>query len=71
MKKRSQFQPATALEDGQAHWPRTGEHCPANGWWVPANNDGDVYFITQGSIMPASGGAPIWWKPFTGRLERP
>ncbi len=45
---------------------RTGEHCPESGWWQPSPASGQAEpprFIGEGSVMPASGGAPVLWRP--------
>lgn len=40
---------------------RTGEHCPTNGWWMPAGVDGVRLFIAEGSIMPMDKGNTVSW----------
>ncbi len=47
--------------------PRTGEHCPVNGWWAPLNRRSPAHFLTEGSIMPADGGTAVVWT----LVERP
>ncbi len=39
MKKRSPHRSAHGRKDARASGPKTGEHCPATGWWAPAGND--------------------------------
>lgn len=48
---------------------KTGEHCPANGWWVPVNREGEGHFIAEGSIMPADNGQSITWALVTADLS--
>ncbi len=57
---RTSHQPATA---------KTGEHCPLNGWWTSADNQGDKRFIGEGSIMPADKGRTVAWTLTTGGLD--
>jgi hypothetical protein len=41
---------------------KTGFHCPANGFWRPEDRSGDLVFVFEGSIMPASrGGSTVWY----------
>lgn len=62
MKKRVLTLPAHSAMSGptNAH-SRTGEHCPANGWWAPLNRRSAARFLTEGSVMPADGGAAVVW----------
>lgn len=64
MKKRIQLPHPVASGTGAGSFPgtRTGDHCPANGWWAPLGNESGAQFITEGSIMPAVSGRPISWK---------
>lgn len=40
---------------------KTGFHCPANGFWRPADRSVDPVFVFEGSIMPAArGGSTVW-----------
>ncbi|RAM38400.1 hypothetical protein [Arthrobacter globiformis] len=50
--------------------PRTGDHCPANGWWAPLTDGAAVHYITEGSIMPTVGGNPSRWKLVVRHLHR-
>lgn len=61
MKNRTRLHPVRLSENSWAIGPRTGEHCPANGWWAPVDGEGDACFITEGSIMPSVNGAPGLW----------
>lgn len=47
----------------------TGEHCPANGWWVPADREGEGHFIAEGSIMPPDKERSITWALVTADLS--
>lgn len=69
MKKRIQRKSAVA-GDRSAHSTRTGDHCPANGWWAPLNDDRNGHFITEGSIMPSVNGLPSSWKLVLGPPQR-
>lgn len=40
---------------------KTGFHCPANGFWRPADRAADPVFVFEGSIMPATGGGSTVW----------
>ena len=41
---------------------KTGFHCPANGFWRPADRSKDPVFVFEGSIMPATGrGSTVWY----------
>lgn len=49
-------------DNGQhARTARTGEHCPLNGWWLPADMQLEKLFISEGSIMPPYEGRPVLW----------
>lgn len=61
MKNRNRLHDVWLSENSRALGPRTGEHCPVNGWWVPVDGEGDACFITEGSIMPPVNGAPGLW----------
>lgn len=72
MKRRSNVIPA------QAGAVRTGEHCPATGWWYPASGGLDAsagtaaaapHFIGEGSLMPAINGIQETWLPNMMNLE--
>ncbi len=62
MKKRSQLEHALIGESGRPQSPRTGDHCPASGWWAPLHHETDAHFITEGSIMPSINGMPSSWR---------
>ncbi|WP_168404547.1 hypothetical protein [Arthrobacter silvisoli] len=51
MKKRTLLHHARLSRNGMFQGPRTGDHCPANGWWAPVDNKEILHFITEGSIM--------------------
>jgi hypothetical protein len=38
---------------------RTGEHCPAAGWW--ATTGSPPQFIPEGSLMPSFEGRSVTW----------
>lgn len=40
---------------------KTGFHCPANGFWRPADRSKEPVFVFEGSIMPATGGGSTVW----------
>lgn len=55
---------------------RTGEHCPASGWWYPTQRQvaeaisvvtSPARFISEGTVMPAPGGRATLWLPGRGR----
>lgn len=62
MKKRTQLTAPLMRNVRMSHSARTGDHCPANGWWAPFNDVENPYFITEGSIMPSANGGPSNWK---------
>ncbi|MFC7850021.1 hypothetical protein ACFUTU_16255 [Arthrobacter sp. NPDC057388] len=62
MKKRILLQHSRVSPAGQPQSPRTGDHCPATGWWAALNGEEKPQFITEGSIMPSVGGSPAAWK---------
>lgn len=62
MKKRIQLQQTPAVDNGRWSSPRTGDHCPANGWWAPLNDAANAHFVAEGSIMPSVDGQPTIWK---------
>lgn len=63
MKKRSiRLEHTRISESGRAQSARTGDHCPASGWWAPLDDEADAQFITEGSIMPSNNGFPGSWK---------
>jgi hypothetical protein len=70
MKKRIQLQHTTGAEGGRSASSRTGDHCPANGWWAPLNDETDAHFITEGSVMPSVGGNPAIWRLLVRQLQR-
>ncbi|KRE71630.1 hypothetical protein [Arthrobacter sp. Soil762] len=61
MKNRGRLHHVRLSENSRALGPRTGEHCPVNGWWAPLEGEGDARFITEGTIMPSVNGAPGLW----------
>jgi hypothetical protein len=73
MKKRIQSQNTAGIGGVGLRGSRTGEHCPANGWWAPLNDETDAHFITEGSVMPSVNGNPATWKliPQFQRAQRP
>ncbi|MDQ0617259.1 hypothetical protein [Arthrobacter globiformis] len=74
MKKRIQLQHTGSSSNGRTPRPRTGDHCPANGWWAPLNDEATQHFITEGSIMPPANGTPMSWKLVIGQplqVQRP
>jgi len=48
--------------------PRTGDHCPSNGWWASANNPTDGQFISEGSLMPSEKGVSVIWTLLPGQI---
>jgi hypothetical protein len=40
---------------------RTGEHCPATGWWIPQGSTEPGRYLSEGSVMPALNGEPTAW----------
>ena len=42
---------------------RTGEHCPASGWWSPSGWPSSARFIAEGSTMPTYDLRPVLWVP--------
>ncbi|QNE13776.1 hypothetical protein [Pseudarthrobacter sp. NBSH8] len=70
MKNRSQLHHVRLSDNSRSFSPRTGEHCPANGWWTPLDADDGACFITEGSIMPAVHGAPVLWSPTVRPAQR-
>ncbi|MDT0197477.1 hypothetical protein Q9R30_19220 [Arthrobacter sp. AB6] len=65
MKKRTHPQHTTGMPQS----PRTGEHCPVNGWWAPFNDEKNTHFITEGSLMPSINGSAVVWKLIVRRLR--
>ena len=65
MKKRMSRRHLPGRDSPQSATAKTGEHCPVNGWWAPAGNDGDKRFIGEGSIMPADKGSSVTWTRTT------
>lgn len=61
MKNRSQMRHTRFSDAGRSFNPRTGDHCPVNGWWAPLNGEGDACYLTEGSIMPSVHGMPGTW----------
>ncbi|GAC1496772.1 MAG: hypothetical protein NVS2B15_19370 [Pseudarthrobacter sp.] len=48
--------------------PRTGDHCPSNGWWAPADNPTDGQFISEGNLMPSEKGGSVSWTLLPGQM---
>lgn len=71
MKKRNQVKAPPARGFQMAHSARTGDHCPANGWWVPLDDEGNGRFLTEGSIMPSVNGATSSWKLVMSNHHQP
>jgi hypothetical protein len=44
---------------------RTGDHCPASGWWVSEVDPDSPRFVAEGSVMPARHGLAVTWAPAT------
>ncbi|MEN8585177.1 hypothetical protein ABFP37_21020 [Burkholderia sp. RS01] len=70
MKRRIQLKQTAGVEGGSSAKSRTGEHCPATGWWAQLNDETDAHFIMEGSIMPSAGGNPATWKLQVRQLQR-
>lgn len=49
---------------------RTGEHCPASGWWTPSGIAPAARFILEGSTMPTFDLEPVLWVPAAVRTYR-
>lgn len=45
----------------RARQARTGEHCPLDGWWAPADREADHRYIGRGSVLPAYDGETVTW----------
>lgn len=73
MKKRIQLQHIARADGGGSPASRTGEHCPADGWWAPLDDETAAHFIAEGSVMPSVGGNPAIWKlvRHLQRIQRP
>ncbi|MET3923712.1 hypothetical protein ABIB26_004679 [Arthrobacter sp. UYEF20] len=71
MKKRSPHRSAHGRKDAGASGPKTGEHCPATGWWAPAGNDAGAQFLSEGSLMPPDNGEIAFWALVSARHESP
>jgi hypothetical protein len=61
MKKRLPRKRFPADNRQQARTAGTGDHCPLNGWWLPADIQLEKLFIAEGSIMPPYEGSPVLW----------
>lgn len=59
MKRRSPQHRATHRPTAAA--TRTGEHCPATGWWTPQGSTQPGRYLSEGSVMPALNGEPTAW----------
>lgn len=70
MKKRILLQHTPLSGNGKFQTPRTGDHCPASGWWAPLSDEERPLFITEGNIMPSVNGTPMIWKPAARQPER-
>ncbi|MGO4188495.1 hypothetical protein [Pseudarthrobacter sp. TAF60_1] len=62
MKKRIQLKSPAERNLSASYSVRTGDHCPATGWWARLGDGGTRRFITEGSIMPSANGEPSNWK---------
>lgn len=71
MKKRNPMKAPLASDFRMAHSARTGDHCPTSGWWVALNEEGNRYFLTEGSIMPSINGAPGNWTLAMSENQQP
>jgi hypothetical protein len=73
MKKRIPHKQLPGKDSHTFHAANTGEHCPLNGWWVPATREGKMRFIAEGSIMPADEGKSVTWTLAASdfRLRKP
>lgn len=74
MKKRIMVRPdSTDVISGTIAY-RTGEHCPASGWWVPSDREAAAQFVSEGSIMPGESGMAVVWtlaKASTSTMKTP
>lgn len=70
MKKRIQQRAGLAGDVSGPRHARTGDHCPASGWWTPLNDEGTGHYITEGSVMPSVNGVPSRWKLVLGHPQR-
>jgi hypothetical protein len=61
MKKRIPHKQVHNKNSPKAREAKTGEHCPLNGWWVPAGREAGSHFISEGSIMPPNRGQSVTW----------
>lgn len=43
---------------------RTGDHCPATGWWTTVERDASR-FLTEGSLLPSVQGQAAVWERST------
>ena len=59
MKRRSPLPRSTHRPTATA--PKTGEHCPATGWWIPQGSTEPWRYLGEGSVMPALNGEPTAW----------
>lgn len=73
MKKRIQLHNTGLIQGDRFLSSRTGEHCPATGWWTPLNDETNAHFLSEGSVMPSAAGTPATWKlvPHLQRAQRP
>jgi hypothetical protein len=62
MKKRIQLKSPVERNVRMSRSARTGDHCPADGWWAPLGDTGNHRFIAEGSIMPSAKGEPSNWR---------
>lgn len=67
MKNHTSLRRHETRRNGQAESPRTGEHCPASGWWSPTEKAADAEFISEGSIMPSSQAIAAIWTWVAGQ----
>lgn len=61
MKKRIPHKQVNSKNSSKTREAKTGEHCPLNGWWVPASREAESHFISEGSIMPPNKGQSVTW----------
>lgn len=61
MKKRIPHKQVNSKNSSKTREAKTGEHCPLNGWWVPASREAESHFISEGSIMPTNKGQSVTW----------
>lgn len=70
MKKRIGNKHAHNRDLALGEGPKTGDHCPHNGWWSPGYG-AEVCFITEGSLMPTHEGVAVTWALVSKDPARP